>query len=142
MELLSSGHRDLPKRVSLIYGYQKNRAGIHLHHVYPTLCQQPSQTEGPSSSFLHYLVLYTGTSSHTKQKEKQVPALFQWQTDNACPSSQGAIVLSLCTFPRPFQAALISLCMGQLMFELKLSNHYSKGGRGLSLGRANSGLKD
>lgn len=113
VELPSSGHRGLPQRVSLIYGYQKNRAGINLHHLYPTLCQQPSQTEGPSSSLLHYLVLYTGTSSHTQQKEKQVPALFRWQADKACPSSQGAIVLSLCTFPCPFQATLISLCTGQ-----------------------------
>lgn len=112
-ELPSSGHSGLPKRVSFIYGYQKNRAGINLYHLDPTLCQQLSQTERPSSSLLHCLVPYTGTSSHTQQKEKQVQALFRWQADNACLSSQGTIVLSLCTFPCPFQAALISLCTGQ-----------------------------
>lgn len=94
------------------YGYQKSRAGISLHHLDSTLCQQLSQTEGPSSSLLYCLVLYTGTSLHAQQKGKQVPALFRWQTDNACPSSKGAIVL-LCALHLPFQAALISPCPGQ-----------------------------
>ena len=97
---------------SLIYSYQKNRAGTSLHHMDSTLCQQPSQTEGPGSSLWHHLVLYTGTSSLTPQEGKQVPALFRWRPITP-PSSQGAIVLLLCSLPPSFQAALISLCTGQ-----------------------------
>lgn len=113
MELISPGQRAPPYEFFSFYGYQKNRAGISLHPLDSALCQQPSQTQGPSSSLLHRLVLYTRTSSHAPQKGKQAAALFWWQRDNACPSRQGAIVRFLCAFHHLFPAALISLCLGQ-----------------------------
>lgn len=97
--------------VSLIWGYQKNRAESACIARAPPCVNSSHKQRGPTAAF-NTAWYCTLEPARTQQKGKQEPALFRWQPDKP-PLQPGCHCSLALPLPPSLPRSLISLCPGQ-----------------------------